>query len=174
MVQDRHTGQFGYDDMTKRRMRRVGSGATRAAAALAVSEEVLTRAARLGVTPERVLQELERLAFSNILHIVEWDDQKGIRVKESGQLDPEQAAAIAEIVASASTNKVYRVKLHDKKPVLEAIARHLGLLPPPPAEPKEEEPSEDEVKSARERLILELDRIAAEMDAGSSAPEPAA
>src|SRR5687767_11246027 len=103
---------LGTTTMTKRRMRRVGSGATRASAALAVSGEVLTRAARLGVTPERVLQELERLAFSNILHIVEWDDQKGIRVKESGQLAPEQAAAIAEIVASASTNKVYRVKLH--------------------------------------------------------------
>lgn len=134
--------------------------------------EALARAERLGVTPERVIQEFKRLAFSNILQIVEWDDEKGIRVKNSGELLDDQAAAIAEIVASASSNKVYRVKLHDKKPVLEAIARHLGLLPPLPTAPNEDKPTEDEVKSARERLILAFDRLAAEEEAGSSDPGP--
>src|SRR5438477_3167213 len=35
-------------------------------------EEVAERAARLGITPERVLEEYARIAFSNLRDLAEW------------------------------------------------------------------------------------------------------
>jgi hypothetical protein len=134
-------------------------------------EDVEARAARLGITAERVLQEYARLAFSDMSRIVEWDDAGKMQAKPSTGLSEDDAPAIAEIVASASTNYVYRIKLHDKKPVLDALARHLGLLPLLKSVPNEDEPTQDDGESARERLILELDRLAAEGAPGSGDPE---
>jgi hypothetical protein len=136
-------------------------------------EEVEARAARLGITPERVLEEYRRIAFSNMRHLVEWGPgENGMTVKPSKDLDEADAAAVAEIVAAAKGGKIYRIKLHDKRPVLDAIARHLNLLPQFEPEAAEDEPTEDEVKRARERFILELDRLAAEEAQGSGGPEP--
>jgi hypothetical protein len=145
-------------------------------AALPVAEDVEARAARLGITAERVLLEYARIAFSGIHHVVEWDDG-GIRVKPSANLSEDERAAIAEIVASAKTGAIYRVKLHDKRPVLDALARHLGLLPPPRQAPDEDDERLDDADDPREFLIRELDRLdrdeAAGRDRGAE-PEPAA
>jgi Terminase small subunit len=138
-------------------------------AAAPVAEEVEARAARLGITARRVLREYARIAFSNLSHIAEWDEH-GLKVKPSASLSRDDVAAIAEIVASASTGNVYRVKLHDKKPVLDALARHLGLLPPLKAEPhEEEEEAPDDDGDARTFLERELDRADAE-DAAAADP----
>jgi phage terminase small subunit len=134
------------------------------------AEDVEARAARLGITAERVLKEYARIAFSDLGDIAEWDEQ-GLRVKPSGSLSEDDIAAIAEIVASASTGTVYRIKLHDKKPVLNALARHLGLLPPAKHASGADETSEDG-EDPREVLIREVDRLAAEEDAGSGDPQP--
>src|SRR3982074_1772127 len=76
-------------------------------------------AERLGITLDRVLEEYARIAFTSLDDIVEWD-------KEGMKLKPDaDAAAIIEIVASASKGRPYRIKLHDKRPFLEAIERHL-------------------------------------------------
>src|SRR5579864_7978176 len=89
-------------------------------AALPVAADVEARARRLGITAERVLLEYARIAFANIHDVVEWDEQ-GIRVTPSARLSDDARAAIAEIVASAKTGAIYRVKLHGKKPVLDAL-----------------------------------------------------
>ena len=130
-------------------------------------EDVAARAARLGITEERVLQECARIGFSKITDIVEWSAEGILTAK----VDPgdEVVAAIAEIVASASTQKIYRVKMHDKKPGLDALARHLGLLAELDIE--EDDPTHNEAQSARERFLLKLDRIAAEEAQGSSGRE---
>jgi hypothetical protein len=60
--------------MTQRRHRRFRDGSARAAASPAV-EEVEARAARLGITPERVLEEYARIAFADLRRIVEWDEK---------------------------------------------------------------------------------------------------
>jgi phage terminase small subunit len=133
-------------------------------------EDVEARATRLGITPERVLLEYARIAFADIRDVVDWDEYE-VKAKASDKLTDSAAAAIAEIVASASTGKPYRIKLHDKKAVLDAIARHLGMLPLPKSSPDENDATHDEAESARERFIRELDRLAAERVARSSDPK---
>lgn len=122
---------------------------------------VEARAARLGITAERVLREYARIGFSDMSRIVEWDAAGKMLAKPSIGLSEDDAPAIAEIVASASTNCVYRIKLHDKKPVLDALARHLGLLPMSKTGSNDEEQA-DENEDPREFLIREVDRLAAE------------
>jgi hypothetical protein len=152
--------------MAKRRERR------RSTAGAAPVEEIVRRAARLGVTPERVLLEYARLAFSDLRRIADWrPGEDGLQVKPAETLDPADAAAIAEIVAAAASGKVYRIKLHDKAPVLGALARCLDMMPKAAGVPKGDEPTQDEIDSARERLIDALDRLAAEAAAGSSDPQ---
>jgi hypothetical protein len=139
-----------------------------------IAEEVEARAARLGITAERVLEEYARIAFANIHHVVEWDTD-GMRVKPSADLPDDARAAIAEIVASAKTGAIYRVKLHDKKPVLDALARHLGLLPPQRHAPDEDDERLDDSDDPREFLIRELDRLEREEAApAASDPQPGA
>ena len=147
--------------MTKRDRRRRGP--------LAI-EDVAARAARLGITPDRVLQEYARIGFADLRDIADWGPgEDGLRVKPSGNLAPGHAAAIAEIVAAAASGKVYRIKLHDKKPVLDALGRHLGMLPPLKHAPDEEEQL-DTGEDPREFLIREIDRLATEEAEGSGHP----
>jgi len=139
-------------------------------------EDVETRAARLGITAERVLDEYRRIAFSDISRILGWDDEGRVKPTPSGDLSADDASAIAEIVASASTGNIYRVKLHDKKPVLDALARHLGMLPPL------KHVGDADTASAtggsggdpREDLIRAVDRVAAEAAARPRDPDAAA
>ncbi len=128
-------------------------------------EDVVARAARLGITPERVLQEYARIAFSNMRHLAEWGPgEDGMTVKPSSGLDEADVAAVAEIVASASTGKIYRIKLHDKKPVLDAIARHLGMLPKTPTGPDDDELAQEEGEDPRVELERRLARLAASLE----------
>src|SRR5207253_9658508 len=78
-------------------------------------EEVAERAARLGITLERVLEELGSIAFTKITRIVSWDAQK-LTMTASDELGETDKAAVAEIVASAKDQKIYRVKMFDKTP----------------------------------------------------------
>ena len=156
-------------EMATRHRRRRGHKAAASVAGPPAVEDVEARAARLGITVDRVLREYRRIAFANLRHILEWNGE-GMEVKPSKDLTDDDVAAIAEIVEAAATGKPYRVKLFDKKPALDAIARYLGMLPKPA--PTEDEPTQDEAKSARERFIVELDRLAAEGAPGSGDPEP--
>jgi len=148
--------------MANRPRRRYAAGAP-------ALEEVAARAARLGITAERVLKEYARIAFSDMSRIVGWDAAGKIQARPSTGLSEDDAPAIAEIVASASTSCVYRIKLHDKKPVLDALARHLGLLPARKTGSSDEEQA-DKNEDPREFLIREVDRLEAEEAAGPGDP----
>ena len=117
------------------------------------------RAARLGITPDRVLQEYRRIAFANLRRIVDWDGE-GLEVKPAEHLSDEDTAAVAEIVAAATTGKPYRVKLHDKKAALDAIARYLGMLPPAKPAPYQDKPTQDEREDPRAILARKLAALA--------------
>lgn len=121
-------------------------------------DDVEARARRLGITIDRVLEEYRRIGFSDISRILSWDDGGMLTAKASEDLSAEDAPAIAEIVASAGTGKIYRVKLHDKKPVLDALLRYFGLL----KQASDVEPGASAAVDPREAIIRELDRIAAE------------
>jgi hypothetical protein len=142
----------------------------RANAAGADLEEILARAARLRITPDRVLEEYRRIAFANLSHIVHWNDG-GMKFKADDELSDDDIAAISEIVESAKEGKPYRVKLYDKKAALDAIARYLGMLPLASVTPDEDEPNGNE-EDPRETLIRELDRLAAKGIARPSGAEP--
>jgi phage terminase small subunit len=124
-------------------------------------EEVAARAARLGITVERVLAEYASIAFADLRHIVEWGPE-GIRIKASEGLSEDDARAVSEIVPGADPARS-RVKLYDKKAALDAIARHLGMFPPAPRRPETDAP-EPEAEDPREFLARELARLAAAAD----------
>jgi hypothetical protein len=119
-------------------------------------EEVAERAARLGITLDRVLQQLYAIAFADIRRVVAWDEGK-LNLNASGELLDSDAAAIAEIVASAKDQKIYRVKLHDKTPALALMTRILEKFAKP------DEQAENDGEQARQFLFRELDRLAAEV-----------
>jgi hypothetical protein len=153
------------------RKHRPGNGASRLEPGL-VADDVEMRAAQLGITPERVLREMMRVAFSDLSRVAEWKTgEDGLQVKKSSELDPDDAAAIAEIVASAATGRIYRIKMHDKTPGLQMIARCLAMFAKAAAVQNEDEPTPDEVDSARQRLMDALDRLAAEAADGTGAPD---
>ncbi len=127
-----------------------------------------THAAELEISPERVLLEIMRVAFSDLSRVAHWQTgEDGLQVKKSSELDPADAAAIAEIVASAATGRIYRIKMHEKTPGLLLVARCLGMLAKPATVPNDSEPTEDEASVARKHLIAALDRLATEATTGS-------
>lgn len=84
------------------------------------------------LTPDRVLEELRRLAFSDIREL--FDDKGNLRPLHT--LTAEQAACIAgvEVViknAKAGDNQtdtVHKIKIWDKNRTLEMLAKHFALL----------------------------------------------
>jgi hypothetical protein len=128
-------------------------------------EEVEARAAPLGITVERLVEELRALAFSDITRIVSWDTEK-LAMTASSELPKTDAAAIAEIIASAKDQKIYRVKLHDKTPALALLTRILEKFT------NQDEQADDDADGAREFLIQELDRLAAEGGHATEDPGP--
>src|SRR6266545_7541859 len=123
-------------------------------AASSIFKDVEERAARLGITPERVLEEIRRIAFSDLSRIATWQPgENGLQVNVSTELDPADAAAVAEIVASASTGRIYRIKLHDKTPALVTVARCLAMFPKAAPTHTDDQPTQEEIDSARERLM---------------------
>jgi phage terminase small subunit len=113
------------------------------------------RAARLGITPERILQEYARIAFADLRRIADWGPE-GLVPKNPETLSEEDAAAISEMVSGAAG---YRIKLYDKKAALDAIARHLGMFVR--AAPQPEDVSDTVAEDAREVLARRLARLAA-------------
>jgi phage terminase small subunit len=120
-------------------------------------EEIAGRAARLGITAERVLQEYANIAFADLRHIVEWGPD-GFVVKPLKDISDGDLAAISEYVPGTDSGHA-RVKLYDKKAALDAIARHLGMFPLPAR--RQEQDAAEEPEDPREFLARELARLAA-------------
>jgi phage terminase small subunit len=121
-------------------------------------EDIAARAARLGITPERVLLQYAAIAFADLRHIVEWGAD-GLRIKALDEMSDGDLAAISEIVPGDEPGHS-RIKLYDRKAALDAIARHLGMFPLAPRRHDEPAP-EDEGEDPREFLARELARLAA-------------
>src|SRR5438105_12632640 len=128
------------------------------AVVLPAVQEVVAGAARPGITLERLIEQVHAIAFADITHIVSWDNEK-LTMTPSGELPKTDAAAIAEIIASAKDQKIYRVKLHDKNPAQALLTRIYEKFT------NQDEQVDDDAEAAREFIIQELDRLAAEGDA---------
>ncbi len=92
----------------------------------AIAAAQAERLRQVGLSRERVLEELARIAFADIRDFLTWDDD-GVRLRPMDALTAEQAACVAEIVESGGkSGKGLRVKLHGKLAALAALARLLG------------------------------------------------
>ena len=92
----------------------------------AVEAAMAARSDRLGVSQDRVVLELARLAFADMRDFASWGDG-GVRLRPSEELTEDQAACVSEIVETPG--KGVRVKLYGKTQALSALARHLGSRP---------------------------------------------
>lgn len=111
-----------------------GSGAASQARRLLAQEPVATavekanvaRSEKKRITADRVMEELGRMAFSNMRDYVEWGPE-GMTLRDHALLDEDQTAAVADVEPKGN-GKAARVKLYDKLAALNALARHLGMI----------------------------------------------
>lgn len=87
---------------------------------------------KIGITAERVLQEMGRLAFSDVSRLFNTDGS----LKPLHELTPEDSACIAglEVIiknaeaGDGHTDKVHKIKVWDKSKNLEMLAKHFNLF----------------------------------------------
>ena len=92
-----------------------------------IAEEIARRRAELrktSITPERIVREYLRLLNVDMKDIADWGPD-GVQARPSDTLTEEQTAAISEI---AETQSGVKVKLHDKKGILDSLARIAGMF----------------------------------------------
>jgi phage terminase small subunit len=100
----------------------------------AVARAMAARATRTGITQDRVLRELGRIAFADPRCTLNEDGT----LKPPSQLDDNDAAVVAGVKSrrmvelNPETGKIQQaevqeVKFHDKLNALDKIARHLGM-----------------------------------------------
>jgi phage terminase small subunit len=98
----------------------------------AISRAMDARAVRVGVTADRVLQELAWISFSRLTDVVRWGRQEDGR--DFMEVAPSEVlAGMAGPVAALAEVRLLvggglRVRMHDKLEALTLLARHLGLL----------------------------------------------
>jgi len=92
---------------------------------IAIQAAMDKRAERTGLTADRVLQEIESIAFANIQDHVDYGPG-GVIIKSS---DRDAARALSEVSQSETlTGTNIKVKLHDKLRALELAGKHLKLF----------------------------------------------
>ena len=91
-----------------------------------IEEAQARRSEKKRVTADRVIEELGRMAFSNMRDYVAWGPE-GIELRDHALLDEDQSAAVADVEPKGN-GKLARVKLYDKLAALNALARHLGMI----------------------------------------------
>lgn len=106
-----------------------------------VARRMATRATLVEATEERIIEEYSKIAFSNLGDLLEVNDDGSAWLDMAG-LTPEQRAAIAEYTVETYQEKTpgadggmvvvpvkkARVKFHDKKAALDALARIRGMF----------------------------------------------
>lgn len=105
----------------------------------AIDKRLLARQARVEVTQDRVIEELARIGFANMMDYVTVQSD-GDAYVDLSKLTREQASAIAEVVVDEYTEgrgedardvKRVKVKLIDKRGALVDLGKHLGLFSQP-------------------------------------------
>ena len=91
-----------------------------------IEEAQAGRRQKKQITADRVVEELGRMAFSNMSDYVKWGPE-GIELRANALLDEDQSAAVADVEPKGN-GKLARVKLYDKLAALNALARHLGMI----------------------------------------------
>ena len=87
------------------------------------------RSQRTGIDGDRVVQELERIAFAKITDVLDYGPD-GVHLKDCSQVSSEVLAAIASVTnhTTKKGRKAVRLKMHNKIAALTLLGRHLGLF----------------------------------------------
>lgn len=98
----------------------------------------LREAQMIEVHQKRVIQELNRIAFSSPLDVAEWDSDGNVRVKGSDEMTHHELATIKKIkcTKTVKTSKdgteyettVLEIEQHDKKGALDILAKASKLV----------------------------------------------
>jgi phage terminase small subunit len=103
---------------------------------------------RTKVTQDRVLEELARIAFSDMRTFTSWGPD-GVTLLDSDGLDEDDARCVAEVKQTTTQHGgSLGFKLHDKVGALEKIGRHLGMFVDLHADVSKLTPQERESKVA--------------------------
>jgi phage terminase small subunit len=92
----------------------------------ALDRAIAARAARTRVSADNVIAELRRIGFSDMRHFATWNES-GVTLRPHTSLSDDDAAAVVELRPVGDKGNV-RIRLHEKRPALDALARHLGVL----------------------------------------------
>jgi len=93
---------------------------------VAIEEAMNNREKRTEVTQDMVVQQLAKIAFADIKDSVEWDDENGIRIKPSEEVDGTILASVSETEFKGAVTK--EIKFNDRMRALEMLGRHLGMF----------------------------------------------
>lgn len=95
------------------------------------------RSAKAGITAERVLSELGKIAFTDIKEVLSFDEN-GVRFKDSEEVDGTIISEVSsqETVTRRGTGDSreetvrvnLKMKLHDKLKALELLGKHLNIF----------------------------------------------
>ena len=93
-----------------------------------------SRSERTQIEADSVIQELAKLAFSNIQDYLTVDEDGEVYLKNFDDIDTEKLAAIESIKVNTTRNKddsreytTTQFKLHSKLNALEQLGKHLGI-----------------------------------------------
>lgn len=90
---------------------------------LRIQELLDEQAARLRVTQDRVVQELARIAFTNICDVGEVVGGSVV-INDTSDISEDAQAAISEI---RNTRYGANIKMHDKRGALDSLAKRFGM-----------------------------------------------
>lgn len=104
----------------------------------AVARAKAERSARVGLTADRVIEELAAVAFARMPDFADWGTGRQMGLTPSEELTDQQAAAVAQVVETEKFIKTLgedeqlmsrerSIKLHDKLGALKLLCQHLGI-----------------------------------------------
>ena len=93
-----------------------------------VDDLMAAAAAKNGVTVERVVAELARVAFGDRRRLMTWGPN-GVKLRDSETISEDDAAAVAEVseTVNAAGGSI-KLKTHDKVKALELLGKYVGIF----------------------------------------------
>lgn len=106
---------MGYENLTKPDIRNAIEAAQR------------ERSARTGITADRVIAEIAKIAFADPRKVMSWGPG-GVELLPSDKLSDADAAIVSEVSESVSqSGSSIKIKLNSKLDALEKLAKHVGV-----------------------------------------------
>ena len=90
-----------------------------------IQEAMAERSRRTGVSADRVIQELARIAFVNAVEVI---DTKTATVKECASSDDTAAIQSVKVKTFGEDGIEREIKMADKIKALELLGKHLGMF----------------------------------------------